>query len=110
MIYIPERGDIVKLNLNPTRGHEQSGYRPMIIITPKKLNRQSGLATGCPITSTIRHNPFEVIINTSKIKGAVLADHVRTIDWTDPRVKHVDEAPTEIIQNVCHKLELLIKG
>lgn len=110
IMYIPERGDIVKLNLSPTRGHEQSGYRPMLIITPKKLNRQSGLATGCPITSNIRRNPFEVIINTPKVRGAVLVDQVRTIDWTARKVKYVGEASHEILQDVCYKLELLIKG
>lgn len=110
MKYIPEKGDIIKLDLSPTRGHEQSGYRPMLIISPKKLNRRSLLATGCPITSTIRDNPFEVLINTQKIKGAILTDQVRTIDWTIRKVKYVDEAPHEIVTDTCAKLELLIKG
>lgn len=110
IMYIPERGDIVKLNLSPTRGREQFGYRPMLIITPKKLNRQNGLATGCPITSTIRGNPFEVVINVPKIKGAILVDQVRTIDWVTRRAKYVGEATHDSIQNVCYKLDLLVKG
>jgi PemK-like, MazF-like toxin of type II toxin-antitoxin system len=31
--YIPARGDIVKLNFDPTLGREQAGYRPALIVT-----------------------------------------------------------------------------
>jgi len=60
--YIPERGDIVWLNFNPSSGHEQKGKRPAVVISPKKYNEKIGLGLFCPITSKIKNYPFEVKI------------------------------------------------
>ena len=108
--YIPERGDIVKLDLSPTKGHEQSGYRPVLVVTLKKYNCLSGRMLICPITRTVRSEIFEVSINTAKAKGVVLSDQVRTIDWEARKVKYVGEAPHDVVTEVCYKIELLIKG
>ncbi|KKW01735.1 MAG: transcriptional modulator of MazE/toxin MazF [Parcubacteria group bacterium GW2011_GWA1_49_11] len=108
--YIPERGDIVKLDLSPTKGHEQSGYRPMLVVTLKKYNHLSGLMLICPITRTVRDGMFEVLINTAKARGVALSDQIRTIDWKARKVKYIGKAPHETVAEVCYKLGLLIKG
>lgn len=108
--YIPERGDLVGFNLNPARGHEQKGYRPNIVITNQKFNRIHSRMIICPITSTVRNHPWEVVIKTPKVKGVILADQVRNADWTIRKIKLLGKAPPEVLQEVCYKLELLIKG
>ncbi|MBI2673903.1 MAG: type II toxin-antitoxin system PemK/MazF family toxin [Candidatus Zambryskibacteria bacterium] len=107
--YIPERGDLVGFNLNPTRGHEQKGYRPSIVITNKKFNRIHNRMVTCPITSTVRNHPLEVEINTPKVKGVILPDQIRSVDWTVRKLKFLGQASSETLQDVCYKLELLIK-
>jgi hypothetical protein len=57
MEYIPDRGDIVWITLNPQAGHEQAGRRPALILTPKTYNQKVGLAILCPITSQIKGYP-----------------------------------------------------
>jgi mRNA interferase MazF len=52
--YIPEKGDIIKFNFDPTLGREQAGYRPALIITPQSFNRATQMALVCPITSKIK--------------------------------------------------------
>ncbi|MGA1622786.1 MAG: type II toxin-antitoxin system PemK/MazF family toxin, partial [Synechocystis sp.] len=42
--YIPDRGDIVYLNFDPTKGHEQRGYRPALVLSPRSYNLKSTLA------------------------------------------------------------------
>jgi mRNA interferase MazF len=37
--YVPDRGDIVKLNFSPQEGHEQAGYRPALILSPARYNQ-----------------------------------------------------------------------
>ncbi len=106
--YIPERGDIVKLNLGPTRGHEQSGYRPFVILSRSIFNMNGGHTIGCPITSRIRHDPFETLINTSSVKGVILIDQIRTIDYLSRKVKYVCKCPPEVLYEVTSKLETLI--
>lgn len=55
----------------------------MICLTPASYNRKSGLAVICPITSKAKGYPFEVTIVAAKgIDGVVLADQVRSLDWS----------------------------
>jgi mRNA interferase MazF len=41
--YVPETGDIVWLEFNPHAGHEQSGHRPALVISPSIYNSKTGL-------------------------------------------------------------------
>lgn len=45
------RGDILYADLNPVRGHEQSGYRPVLVISHDVLNRNSGTVIVLALTS-----------------------------------------------------------
>ena len=38
-----ERGDIYLVSLDPTIGHEQQGKRPVLVISPGKFNRLTGV-------------------------------------------------------------------
>ena len=108
--YIPERGDIIYTSFSPTRGREQRGRRPALILSPHNYNARSELAVVCPITSTIRGVLFEVIIETSKIKGVILSDHIRSLSWKDRSVKFLCKCPSEVLQDVSAKLSVLIQG
>lgn len=39
-LYVPDRGDFVWITLNPTAGHEQTGRRPALVVSPKSYNRR----------------------------------------------------------------------
>jgi mRNA interferase MazF len=45
------RGEIWWANLNPTRGHEQSGTRPVLVISQDVFNRHSGTVIALALTS-----------------------------------------------------------
>jgi mRNA interferase MazF len=60
--YCADAGDLIWIDLDPTRGHEQSGHRPAIVLTARLYNVRSGLCIICPITSRARGYPFEVAI------------------------------------------------
>ncbi len=80
--YVPERGDVVWLDFSPTAGHEQSGHRPALVLSPASYNARSGLMLCCPITSKVKPYPFVVpILGDSDVAGAALADQVRSMDW-----------------------------
>ncbi len=82
MDYIPKRGDIVWLNLTPQSGREQSGRRPVLVLSPKSYNQKVGLALICPITNQAKGYAFEVEITRGlRIKGVILSDHVKSADW-----------------------------
>jgi mRNA interferase MazF len=79
--YIPARGDIVWISLNPQAGHEQAGRRPALVISPVQYNKKVGLALLCPITSHVKGYPFEVLLPPSlPVNGAILSDQVKSLD------------------------------
>ncbi|MCX6799932.1 MAG: endoribonuclease MazF [Candidatus Falkowbacteria bacterium] len=107
--YIPDRGDLVWVNFNPQRGHEQSGKRPALVLSPLEYNKKTGLALMCPITSQIKGYPFEVIIKEKKIVGAIIADQVRSLDWQERRVKFIQKIKSEALNETQEKLCCLLK-
>ena len=48
--YIPKQGDIIFINFNPTKGHEQKGQRPAIVVSTNIFNTYTNMAMVCPIT------------------------------------------------------------
>ena len=46
---IPDRGDVLNLDLDPVKGHEQRGKRPVLVLSVSEFNR-FGLILVCPIT------------------------------------------------------------
>lgn len=107
--YIPARGDIIKLNFDPTLGREQAGYRPALIITDRQFNQATRLALACPITSKIKGFNLEVVLPDGLItNGVILTFQVKTIDWLERQVKYVESLPTETMGEVTAKLQALI--
>ena len=106
--YVPERGDVVWINFSPQRGHEQSGKRPALVLSPSVYNEKVGLAIFCPITNQVKNFPFEVVITEGLgVKGVILSDHVRSLDWKKRKVKFICKLPRRTILEVLQKLNTL---
>lgn len=105
----PERGDFVWLDFDPQIGREQAGRRPALVISPRGYHQTGSLAIVCPITSTKRGNPFEVLLPPGlPIQGVVLADQVKSIDRHARRIEPAGKAPDEIVEHVIAKILPLI--
>ena len=109
MSYIPDRGDIIWLEFDPQKGHEQKGRRPGIVLSKKEYNQKSNLAIICPITSKIKDYPFEVRIN-SIIQGVILSDQIRSIDWKSRNAAFIEKIPEEILKEILENIDLLLNG
>ena len=80
--YAPSRGEIVWLQFEPQAGHEHSGRRPAVIISPREYNQKVGLCLCCPVTSKAKGYPFEVELPPGmKVEGVVLCDQLKSLDW-----------------------------
>jgi len=107
--YVPERGDIVWIQLSPQAGHEQAGHRPALVLSPVKYNRRTGLMLCCPMTTKIKGYPFEVLVEDKKTQsGAILADQVKSLDWRARRAKKKGRVSNEVIQETLGKLHALL--
>ena len=108
VIYVPDQGDIVWLQFNPQSGHEQSGKRPALTLSPKEYNQKVGLAIFCPITNQEKGYPFEVKVEGGKISGVLLADQVKSLDWRKREAKFIVKAPSIVINEAIELLKTLI--
>jgi mRNA interferase MazF len=107
--YVPKRGDVVWISFNPQAGHEQSGRRPAVILSPQPYNDKVGLALLCPITNQIKGYPFEVPIPSDQsVTGAVLADQVKSLDWRTRKAELICSLPPRTIAEVLQKIGLLL--
>lgn len=107
--YVPDRGEAVWLTFDPQSGHEQSGRRPAIVLSPRAYNSKTGLAIFCPVTTQSKGYPFEVVIPSGlPLNGVVLADQVRSLAWKARRASKICELPSSMIDEVLGKLETLL--
>lgn len=90
--YIPKQGDVVLVNFNPIKGHEQAGYRPGIVFSNNIFNENTGLIMVCPISSNTKEFPTHYELkHTEKVQGSVLCEHIRSIDYEVRKVKFVEK-------------------
>jgi len=107
--YIPVRGDVIWINLNPQTGHEQKGRRPALVLSPEEYNKKVGLAIFCPITNQVKGYPFEVLIPEGlKTSGVILADQVKSLDWKTRNAELICRIPEEVTKIVLERIYTLL--
>ena len=80
----PSRGEIWTADLDPTRGHEQAGQRPILIVSTNRFNHgPADLVLIAPLTRTTRHIPFRVQVDPPegglRDRSYILCDSVRSV-------------------------------
>ncbi|MBZ0092106.1 MAG: type II toxin-antitoxin system PemK/MazF family toxin [Sulfuricellaceae bacterium] len=106
------RGDIYMVSLDPTAGHEQSGSRPVLVVSPVEFNEATKLPVICPITSGgdfARRIGFAVPITGIKTTGVVRCDQPRVFDLSARNARKVDTLPTPIMDEVLAKVATLFE-
>ena len=105
---VPDTGDVVWLDFDPTRGREQRGHRPALVLSPAAYNRRADLLVCVPLTTAVKGYPFEVVI-AGRRGGVALADQVKSIDWRTRRVKIAARASVDEVSEVKAKLRALLQ-
>lgn len=96
----PDRGQIVWVSFNPQTGHEQTGRRPALVISPATYSGVSNCILVCPITSNTAPWPWKVMLPESgDITGAVLVDQVKSIDAKARKVESTGQAVDHAIMD-----------
>ncbi|MBU1046291.1 type II toxin-antitoxin system PemK/MazF family toxin [Patescibacteria group bacterium] len=107
-IYIPKQGDLVWLDFDPAKGHEQKGRRPAFVLSSEKYNKRIGLVLFCPITSVAKNYPFEVLLTDDKIKGVILVDQIKSYDWNKRKLEYITKSNHNITLEVIKKIKTII--
>jgi mRNA interferase MazF len=106
--YVPEKGDLVWLNFTPQSGHEQSGRRPAVVISPSEYNGKTGLGIFCPLSSKEKGYPFEVKIKNDRISGVILSDHLKSLDWESRKAELISKVTENELDEILEKIKVLI--
>ena len=103
MIYVPKQGDIIKMNFNPTKGHEQQGVRPAVVVSNATYNKFArGVAIVCPITNTGRGFPLQPKLDSrTTTTGVIMTDQVKALDLVERSATFVEKLPVDILAEVC---------
>ena len=109
-----DRGDIVRVSLNPTVGRELQGeMRPALVLSPRKFNAL-GNALVAPITqggNSARYAGFAVSLmgSGSETQGVVLVNAVRMLDLEQRGAKKVETAPGALVEEVLARLQTILE-
>lgn len=106
---ILERGDIVWVDFSPTKGHEQSGLRPAIILSKLEYNTFAGMVLVCPVTTKNKGYSFEVPIGKLKEKSFALSDQLRTFDIRERIIKKIGKINESEINEILARAATLFK-
>jgi len=98
------RGDIRWANLNPTRGHEQAGLRPVVVLSHDIFNERSGTVIGMAITSQPQRAGFPLTLELRSTRlpkrSWVKISQIRTLSVERIGKKLGRASPEDLVQIV----------
>jgi mRNA interferase MazF len=107
------RGDIYWAELNPTVGHEQSGQRPVIIISHDVFNDRSGIVIAVAVTSQEPRAgfPLTLEITTAKLPKRSWAriGQIRTLS-VERLSKRISRVDPEELERIVEGINEIIAG
>ncbi len=79
-----KQGEIWQANLNPTKGNELAGFRPVVILSGNLLNQHLPIVIVAPLTTRIKNYKGNPVLNPDKENGLkseseVLVFHIRSV-------------------------------
>ena len=108
-MYIPDRGDIIWLDFEPSVGKEITKRRPAYVVSRKAFNDHTGFALVAPITSTVRHVRLEVVLKGTETKGAILSYQIKSLDLEHRNATFIERSPPEIIAAVTQIMQVIVR-
>lgn len=108
--YLPDAGDLIWTDFDPTVGREQAGRRPALVISPAAFALNTGFVIVCPITNRIRPFPTSVVLPDGlPVAGEILLSNLRSLDTRARPVRDAGaKIATETARLVRAKLAALI--
>jgi len=100
--------EIYFVDLNPTKGKEQKGKRPVVIISGNTMNENFDVCIVCPISSKIKNYTGSVKLEKNNINkldedSEILAFQIRTIA-KDRMIKKIGEITNEQLKEIFYSL------
>jgi mRNA interferase MazF len=105
------RGDVVWADLDPTRGHEQAGQRPVLVISHDVFNQRSGTVIALALTSREPAAGFPLTLELASVRlpkrSWVKMGQIRTLS-TERLGKRLGRLSPEELARVLEGLDEII--
>lgn len=106
----PEQGQVLKLDLDPTLGHEQKGYRPVLVVSASAFNRHTGFCWVVPVTTPQKGLPNEIRLPEGlPVYGTLLLSQLRAIDWRARPFTAACAVPPAFLTDICARLSAVLE-
>jgi mRNA interferase MazF len=105
----PIQGQVLKLDLTPTLGHEQKGYRPALVVSATLFNGQTGFCWVIPITTPLKGLPNEARLPEGlPVQGTLLLSQLRSIDWRARPFSIACRVPSPFLEDINARLSSVL--
>jgi len=103
------KGDIIKVDFNPTLGREQSSYRPVLVISNKGFYSKTGMLIVLPISNSDNGFPLHVKLEESvETNGYVLCEHIKSIDAKVRKIRYVESTSESFIEKINQYINAIL--
>ena len=109
-----QRGEIWRVSLDPTAGHEQQGTRPVLIVSPGPFNELTRTPIVLPITTGggfARRRGFAVSLDHEDVRtaGVIRCDQPRALDVVARNGTLVESVSDQVMDEVLARLATILK-
>ena len=106
---LPQRGEIWMVDLNPVKGHEQAGTRPVFVLSAADLTLTIVLPISQGITLARSQGFVTSLMGVGlKTQGVVICNQPRTVSLRDRNGKKIEIAPAFVIDEVLARIAPLV--
>ena len=99
-----KRGDVVLVNLGPTKGKEIQKTRPCVVVSPDEINDYLRTYFVAPMTTGGHPYPFRIACRFKAKSGHIVLDQIRTVD-RDRFVRPLGRIPNAVLLNLLNVLQ-----
>ena len=106
-----KQGELWLADLNPVKGQEQAGMRPVVIVSGNLLNEHLNVVICCPLTTKIKNYKGNIILqpderNKLKAESEILVFHIRSVskERLVKKIGAVGKAAIQGIRQTLHEI------
>ena len=105
--------EIWLVNLNPIKGSEQAGTRPVLVVSGNLMNKHLNVVICCPLTSKIKNYKGNIILTPDKnnnltVPSEVMTFHIRSIS-KERLIKKIGEVSNSELNELKQYLDDILR-
>jgi mRNA interferase ChpB len=114
MAYIPDQGDIVHLEFDPSAGQEMKGPHFGLVVSSKLFNK-IGLAMICPISqgnAEIARNMGTIVTlmgTGTDTQGSIYCHQLKSMDWRIRQARLKEKVPSYVVDEALARINAIFE-